>query len=252
VASLGRTQGWESIWANLDALPDYWRTPEPTIVTWAESLRKAGGRQVLDLGCGTGRHTVALARLGFAVTATDVSPSGLATCAAWLASEGLTAALVRHEMETFPFPDCTFDGLVAFNVIHHTTMAGMRRTLDGVCRVLRPGGRLYSTAVARDEVNIASYRAGVEAGKCQEIEPFTFVYLRDAPGDRYLPHHYCDEAELCAFLADFAVDDVRLVREEYADEDGVVHVSAHYHVQARRLWASCANLGLGISYGCTS
>ena len=146
-------------------------------------------------------------------------------------------------MKTLSFSDCAFDGLIAFNVIHHTSMAGMRRPLSGMRRVLRrpepaegrPGGRLYFTAVASEEGNSASYRTDVEAGKCREIEPFTFVYLRDAPGGKYLHHHYCDEAELRALLAGFAVDDLRLVREEYAGEDGVIHVGAHYHVQARRL-----------------
>jgi tellurite methyltransferase len=87
------TQGWESIWADLDVLPGYWRTPERAVVTWAEHLWEAGGRRVLDLGCGIGRHAVALARLSFAVTATDVSPSGLMACAAWLAREGLDVTI---------------------------------------------------------------------------------------------------------------------------------------------------------------
>ncbi len=230
-----QTQGWESIWAGLDALPAYWRTPQPAVLAWAESLWEAGGLRVLDLGCGTGRHTVALSRMGFAVAAADVSLSGLATCAAWLSREGLSAALVRHEMETFPFPDSAFDGLVAFNVIHHTTAAGMRRVLAEMRRFLNSGGWFYVSIAAREESNIARYRADVETGKCQEIEPFTFVYLRDAPDDKYLPHHYCDEAELRALLAGFVVDDLRRVREEYTDEGGVIRVSAHYHVQARRL-----------------
>jgi SAM-dependent methyltransferase len=238
-----QTQGWESIWADLDELPTFWRTPEPDVMAWVDALREAGGRRVLDLGCGVGRHTVALARLGFVVTATDVSPSGLATCAAHLAREGLGATLVRHEMETLPFPDRAFDGLIAFNVIHHTTTTGMRRILAGMRRVLhrpepaegRPGGQAYFTAVAREKSNIARYRADVETGKCQEIEPFTFIYLRDAFGDKYLPHHYCDERELRTLLTGFAVDDLRLVREEYTGDDGVAYVSVHYHVQARRL-----------------
>jgi len=217
-------------------------------VAWAERLWETGGRCVLDLGCGIGRHAVALAHLGFAVTATDVSPSGLATCAAWLAArlgspksrEGLSAKLVRHEMEVLPFPDRIFDGLIAYNVIYHTTLPGMRRVLSEMHRVLRPDSRLYVTANARDESRIAGFRADVEAGKCREIEPFTFIYLRDAPGDEHLPHHYCNEArsDVCRplrlLLADFVVDDLRLVRQEYADDDGMVQIGVHYHVQARR------------------
>lgn len=203
-------------------------------MAWAESLWEGGGRRVLDLGCGVGRNTISLTRLGFAVTATDVSSSGLTICAARLAHEELSATLVLHEMETLPFTGCTFDGLIAFNVIHHTSVAGMRRVLAEVRRVLCLGGRLYFTATARDEDTIAHYRADVETGKCLEIEPFTFVYVRDGPGDKHLPHHYCDEAELSALLAGFTVDDLRLVCGEYTDDDGMIRTSRHYHVQARR------------------
>ncbi len=214
---------------------DYWRTPERAVVAWAERLRQIGGRRVLDLGCGVGRHAVALARAGFAITAADVSPSGVATCAAWMARERLSASTVCHEMATLPFPDGFFDGLVSYNVIYHATVAGMRRILAEIRRVLRPDGWFYVTIIARDDSKVAGYRPDIEAGKCQEIEPFTFIYPRDAPDDKYLPHHYSDETELRAFLVDFAIDDLCHVRVEYADADGVIQTGAHYHVQARRL-----------------
>lgn len=188
---------------------------------------------MLDLGCGIGRHTVAFARMGLSVTATDVSASGLTICTAWLAREGLSASRVRHQMGFIPFPDCTFDGLVAYNVIYHTTVAGMNQVLAEVGRVIRPKGRLYATIIARRDSRVASYRTDVAVGKCIEIEPFTFIYPRDAPGDKYLPHHYSDETEVRGFVAGFVVDDLRLVRVEYADEDGVVQTGAHYHIQAR-------------------
>ena len=171
--SLERVQGWEPFWADPDALPGYWRMPEPAALAWAEEFRKAGGRRVLDLGCGIGRHAIALARLGLAVTGSDIAPSGLTTCAAWLARERLTATLVCHEMGVLPFPDSAFDGLLAYNVIYHATVAGMQQTLGEIRRVLGPGGWLYVTAIARYDSKVASFRADIETGKCQEIEPFT-------------------------------------------------------------------------------
>lgn len=229
-----QARGWESIWADLDALSDYWRTPEQTVIAWGERLWETGGRRVLDLGCGIGRHTVALARMGFAVTAADVAPSGLATCAAWLAREGLSATLACHDMGMIPVPDSVFDGLIAYNVFYHATVAGMWGILSEIRRVLCPNGRFYATAISREDSKVAGYHADVEAGKCLEIEPFTFVYPHDAPDDKYLPHHYSDEVEVRTFLTGFALDDVYLKRVEYT-EDGIVRTGAHYHVQARRL-----------------
>ncbi len=240
MATSAQKPGWERIWADLDALPAYWSAPEPSVVAWGEELwaagdRHAGGRRVLDLGCGIGRHTVALARLGFSVAAADISPSGLATCAAWLAREGLSAAPLCQEMERFPFADGVFEGMVAYHVIYHTTLDGMGRVLAEARRVLRSGGRLYITALAREDSRVAGHRADVETGRCVELEPFTFIYLRDAPGDKYLPHHYCDEAELRGLLAGFVVDGLRLDHRRFTDESGALQTGAHYHVQARRV-----------------
>ena len=138
-------------------------------------------------------------------------------------------------MGRLPFFDCTFDGLIAYNVIYHATLAGMRQVLAEIRRVLEPGGRFYATIIAREDSKVSVCQADVKAGKCHEIEPFTFVYPRfgDAPDDKFLPHHYCDEAELHSLLADFAVDELYLDRREYG-EDGALHVGVHYHVQARR------------------
>jgi SAM-dependent methyltransferase len=177
-----------------------------------------------------------MAGLGLSVTGTDFSPSGLKTCAAWLAREGLSATLVCHEMSRLPFPSCTFDGLIAYNVVYHTTLAGMRQILAEMRRVLQPGGRLYASFIAREDSKVGVYQADVKAGRCHELESFTFVYpqVGDAPEDKFLPHHYCDEAEVHDLLADLNIDMVDLDRREYSDGEGEPHVSVHYRVQARR------------------
>jgi SAM-dependent methyltransferase len=138
-------------------------------------------------------------------------------------------------METLPFSDAAFEGVIAYNVIYHTTLVGMRRVLAEIRRTLRPGGSFYATVIAREDSKVADCRTDIRTGKCEEIEPFTFIYRRDAPGDKYLPHHYCDAAELDALLDGFAVDDLNLKRVTYTDDDGAEQIGAHYHIQARRL-----------------
>jgi tellurite methyltransferase len=226
------TQGWERIWADQAAPSEYWRIPDPAVIEWAR--RVLGARRVLDLGCGLGRHTVALAHLGLNVVGGEVSPSGLDACATELRARGLPVLLVRHDMARLPFADATFDALLAFNVIYHATKDGLRAVLAEIRRVLNPGGHLFVTFLGRLERNISRYRADVARGACLEPEPFTFVYLEDPFEDKYLPHHYCDEAELGDLLAEFEPEGLVPFHSEFTDERGVHHESLHYHVQARR------------------
>lgn len=223
-----RSAGWERWWRQPDP-PARWRVPEPAVLEWARSLGR--GSRLLDLGCGIGRHVRALAQEGFWAVGSDLSPAGLRVCAVDLRRDGLPVRLVLHDMQRLPFADDSFDALVAFHVIYHTTVSGLRATLAEIHRVLRPGGGAYLTFLGRLEERIAGFRSDVARGICLEVEPFTFVYLRDAPGDKDVLHHYVDEEELRALLARFRVEALVPVYTASVDAGGNPRRSLHYHVQ---------------------
>ncbi|MCT9096743.1 class I SAM-dependent methyltransferase [Haloarchaeobius sp. HME9146] len=93
--------------------------------------------RILDAGCGSGRPV--LRRL------TDVSDAvGLDISAGQLrlARENAPAAgLLQGDMTTLPFPDDSFDAVVAFWSLIHVPEADHQAVLDEFARVLRPGGR---------------------------------------------------------------------------------------------------------------
>jgi hypothetical protein len=86
----------------------------------------------------------------------------------------------------------------------------------------------------RTEEKIAFYRGDVEKGLCLEIEPFTFIYPGQAYEDKYLPHHYSDEAEARQLLADFEIESFDPVGEVYVGERGGRQTSLHYYIRVRR------------------
>lgn len=105
-----------------------------------------GGR-VLEVGCGTGTLTI-LAKLeapAADVTGLDPDRSVLARAQAKTAAAGVRLALHQGSATSLPYPDETFEVVLASLVLHHLGPAALREALHEIRRVLRPGGRLMVT-----------------------------------------------------------------------------------------------------------
>ncbi len=103
-------------------------------------LALAGSRaRVLDLGCGHGRHAVALRRLGLRVTGLDLSPELLA-----LARQRgeLDGQLVRGDLRAIPLR-AAFDVVLSLftSFGYFLEDSENERAAQEMARVLRPGGR---------------------------------------------------------------------------------------------------------------
>ena len=118
--------------------------PDWAVRQWAEVLLRRGCRRVLDVGCGSGRHTVLLARMGLTVVAGDLCPLALGEAEQWLAQEGLQAGLVLLDMVDLPFPDGAFDAVLSVNVLHPAYPEQARAAVGEAWRVLQPGGLLLA------------------------------------------------------------------------------------------------------------
>ncbi len=70
-----------------------------------EELGLSPGASILDVGCGTGRHAIELARRGYAVTGLDLSSEMLARARAAAAAAGVGVEWVRCDAARFSFPE---------------------------------------------------------------------------------------------------------------------------------------------------
>lgn len=121
-----------------------------------QSKRSDGARSILDVGCGPGHVTRALARRGHALTGVDRSPRLVRIAKRWTRREGLSIRFERSPGEKLPFKDRTFDGAFTTGVIYFVEHP--LRTLREMVRVIRPGGFIasldphesMSTSLARD------------------------------------------------------------------------------------------------------
>ncbi|RJP78430.1 MAG: class I SAM-dependent methyltransferase [Candidatus Zixiibacteriota bacterium] len=70
-----------------------------------EELQLPSGAAILDLGCGTGRHAVALARRGFQVTGLDLSAEMLARAQAAAQAAGVNVEWIQADAARFSLPN---------------------------------------------------------------------------------------------------------------------------------------------------
>ena len=109
-----------------------------------EALGDLRGRDVLDLGCGTGRHTAWLAETGARVTAVDFSERMLERARAKVSAADVR--FIVHDLhEPLPLDDASFDALVSGLVLEH--LRDLERFFGEAHRVLRPGGRAVVSAM---------------------------------------------------------------------------------------------------------
>jgi ubiquinone/menaquinone biosynthesis C-methylase UbiE len=110
---------------------------------WHELIAETVGetpRRVLDVGCGTGFLALRFAELGHDVVGVDLAPQMIERARAKAASSGLRVELAVADGSALPFPDASFDVVVARHVIWN--LPDPDRGVEEWLRVLRPQGLL--------------------------------------------------------------------------------------------------------------
>lgn len=159
--------------------------PIPNFGEITAEFTRNGCRHILDLGCGTGRHLVALKQSGFDIVGIDIAMNGLKQTREWLAEKNLTAGLACADTRRFfPFPSSCFDGLISTQVIHHALLEQVRLTISEIYRVLSHGAVAFiSVAGRKPDEELSGF----------EVEPGTVVPSEGR--EKGLPHHLFTEEE---------------------------------------------------------
>jgi SAM-dependent methyltransferase len=124
-------------WARRPGHDSYWRFHRDLFL----ELVPPPGRKTLDLGCGEGRLSRDLTKLGHNVVGVDISPTMLA--AAREADAQIDVLLA--DAAELPFADAEFDRVIAHLSLQDVDDLG--RAVGEVGRVLEPGGHFCAAIV---------------------------------------------------------------------------------------------------------
>jgi SAM-dependent methyltransferase len=112
----------------------------------AAFLKARKARRVLDLGCGSGRNFFYLDRFGFDVAGIDIASAGIRAIRKRLKR---TDARVGDIYKPLPYPHASFDAVISVQVLQHSTAPSIKRAIQEMHRILRPGGVIFVTVGGR-------------------------------------------------------------------------------------------------------
>ncbi len=118
--------------------------------------------EVLDVGCGGGHVTTAVAAVSRSVVACDLTPAMLAQVERLATERGLSNVRTQQaDVEQLPFADASFDVVLSRYSAHHWPHP--QQGLNECLRVLRPGGLLlFSDIVAPEEPALDTFLQVIE------------------------------------------------------------------------------------------
>ena len=116
--------------------------PQPALLALAGSGALRG--RVLDIGCGTGEHTLMAAAVRLDATGIDRNADARTVAAREARERGLTARFIQYDALALAELGEVFDTALDSLLLHALTPEDRSRYLDGLRAVLRPGGRLFA------------------------------------------------------------------------------------------------------------
>jgi len=176
-----------------------------------------GLKRILDLGCGTGRHTTLLVKEGFEVYGCDNSEDALKIIKKFLVDNEFRLC----DMTKLSYEDGYFDGILCYQVIQHGKIAGIKQSISEMYRVLKKGGYLFLVVISTKH---PKFKTG------EEIEPNTKINTDDIDG--HMPHHFFSELEMQEFFNEFEI--IKLDHFEGQSEINLSNRMAFWELYARR------------------
>ena len=194
--------------------------------------------KLLEVGAGTGRYSVTLAKQGYQVTAVELVAHNLEILRSKLDGTEPILALQGNALDLSAFPDASFDLTMLLGPMYHLyTKTDKLQALSEAVRVTKPGGYIL-VAYCMNDPTVVQYVFGMN--KLREVMELHMLtpdwHCVSKPKDLF---EMVRTEEIAALDAEFPVERVKLIatdgatnyKREYIDamDDATFEKWMEYH-----------------------
>lgn len=140
-----------------------------------ETVAVGRGEMVLDIGCGRACDAIELAKRGAKVIGLEVSRVMIRKARGHIANSATEVTLVQGVAESLPFKTGSFDRIMCKGALDH--FFNPSKTLEGISRVLKPGGQAV--------ISIANFES-LSCRLARAFQKVVRVLFRDRTGERLM------------------------------------------------------------------
>ena len=163
-----------------------------------------GGKNVLEIGCGTGIDSVEFARNCANVTSIDFADESVKRTTETCGEAGLTGSVLLRPANATELPSDSFDLIYSYGVLHH--ISAVDKVLEEITRLEKPDGQGIFMVYNKDSLLNAYSILFLHRGEGDEHELAT-RYSERKPGNPYTKLYSAEEA---AQLFSKYFEDVRI------------------------------------------
>jgi len=177
------------------------KTPQEEVAALHDLFQNKKVKKILDLGCGSGRHLVYFAKLGYDVCGIDMSPVAIQLSREWLANEGLKAEVHCEDMRRLPWPDNFFDAAISVQVIEHNPLEQIRKIIEEIHRVMHTSGYFFAM--------VKKYPPPDNWQKGNFVRRDHHLYAPTEGTEKGVVHYFFTKDELNEAFAGFDIIDIK-------------------------------------------
>ncbi len=210
-----KNKAWD--WEKVE--DDFWHEPSEDIYYFVHRWKEKGFKNILDLGCGMGRHCILFAENGFNVTGFDLSEYGLNVLKKKAEKKNVIVNAVQGDVVDLPFRNHSFDAILAYHSVYHVDSTGMEKVISNIKSVLKPGGEVYITLISK---HTYSYTADTSIVVDENVR------LKEEQEGTFLPHFYVNYQDILKLFKDFEIIRIRQIEDIFDGKS-----SWHYFVHMK-------------------